>query len=86
MKRIPLVNYALVGSDPYAIVDDENYDDMMQFKWFAETHEDTFYAVRYYTVDGKVYKEYMHDRVVGIPREDQKKDLDLNENADDLSF
>jgi hypothetical protein len=56
MKKIPLTQ------GKFAKVDDENYADLIRFKWFAYRDKNTFYAARWIRIDGKRYAEKMHRR------------------------
>jgi hypothetical protein len=57
MKEIPLTRGL------YAIVDDDKFDFLNQFKWHALKARDTFYPARH---AGIVY-EYMHHLIIGFP-------------------
>jgi hypothetical protein len=59
MKQIP------VTRGMFALVDDENYVDLIQFKWYAHRGLHTFYAARYDS-NGKL--EYMHRRILKVRR------------------
>ena len=48
-----------------AIVDDEDYETLNQFKWHAEVRAHTSYAVHTYRVQGVVKKIYMHRLITG---------------------
>jgi len=59
-KTIPL-NKGL-----FATVDDEDFDDLNQFKWHAVTIHRSTYARRCIFKDGVRSKEFMHVRIMGI--------------------
>jgi hypothetical protein len=44
----------------YAIVDDEDYDDLIKWKWFATKQAKTYYAVRTARLSGKQTTIRMH--------------------------
>lgn len=49
------------------LVDDEMYDYLNQFKWFANKSNNTFYAVRkFWTPEGKRVMQMMHHLIIGI--------------------
>ncbi len=50
-----------------AIVDDEDFDAMIQFNWFAEKGGNTCYAVRTYKVDKKKINVRMHRVINNTP-------------------
>lgn len=61
MKRIPLTQ------GEYAIVDDEDYEWLRQWKWFAKRDKNTFYAAR---LTGKWPKQKtirMHRQILNVP-------------------
>jgi len=72
MKKIPLTR------GQYASVDDENYDDLMQFKWSAQwaPSANTFYAIR--TIKGGHHREYMHRRIMKSGPDEQVDHWDHN--------
>ena len=51
------------------LVDDEDYDELNKFKWYAHWSPDTksFYARRNATKDGKRTTIRMHQQVIKIP-------------------
>lgn len=52
----------------FAIVDDEDYDELSKFKWFANKDRNTFYAARV-SYDGKTKKNIrMHRLIMGFPQ------------------
>lgn len=62
MKQISLTR------GKFALVDDENYKFLNQFKWFTEKHGRTFYAVRRgKTYLGKRKAIWMHRIVLSVP-------------------
>lgn len=60
MKEIPLTQ------NKVALVDDEDYDRLAQFKWSAENHGHTFYASRATTINGKRIHIRMHREILGF--------------------
>jgi hypothetical protein len=61
MKKIPLTQ------GKFAIVDDEDYDYLMQWKWYADKGVSTFYAKRNIrNEDGKRAGVKMHRVILGV--------------------
>ncbi|KKM72341.1 hypothetical protein LCGC14_1421440, partial [marine sediment metagenome] len=58
MKRIPLTQ------GMFAIVDDKNYEWLMQWKWFLHKGRNTNYARRHSRIRGKRGKVYMHRQIL----------------------
>ena len=78
MKTIPLTQ------GQFAIVDDEDFDDISQFKWHAKRNQGTnnFYAVRKIRLpDGKWTKERMHRRILGLKRGDKRQGDHINHDT-----
>jgi hypothetical protein len=75
MKRISLTQ------GKFALVDDEDYEDLMQFKWFAYRDKNTFYAARWIRIDGKRYAEKMHRRILGLKPGDGKRVDHINHSG-----
>jgi len=48
-----------------ALVDDEDYVRVSQFKWIAFTHGNTWYAARRVSVNGKWTTQKMHQLIIG---------------------
>lgn len=66
MKKIPLTR------DLYALVDDEDYEYLNQFNWFAQRNSSTneYYAARKSKrVGGKQYMILMHKVIMGDPKD-----------------
>jgi len=64
MKKIPLTQ------GQFAMVNDEDYDMLNQFKWYAlyQKHIDGYYAVRHIRKsNGKWTTEYMHRVILNCP-------------------
>jgi len=59
MKLIPLTQ------GQFAQVDDDDYDELMKHKWFAHKRDNTFYAERHTTVDGRDIIQKMHQFIMG---------------------
>ena len=61
MKRIVLTQ------GQYALVDDEDYEFLNQFKWCAHKDCNTYYATRGMLINGKKTMILMHHVVLGYP-------------------
>lgn len=66
MKLIKLRGSYAIGENEFAKVDDEDYDFLMQFKWYTQTKkgDSTSYVYRSYWEDAKVKRETMHRDVM----------------------
>ena len=62
-KQIPLTQ------GKFAVVDDEDYDWLMKYKWCARKRVDgiTWYACRKIYVDGRWYQQQMHRLILNPP-------------------
>lgn len=62
MKQIPLTQ------GKFALVDDEYYDFLNQWKWYAlfGNHTKTYYAVRTFIIDGVKKTIGMHRMIMGV--------------------
>lgn len=49
-----------------ALVDDEDFDYLNQFKWAAAKFPNNYYAVRYSSIGGKQVSVYMHREILGV--------------------
>ena len=49
-----------------ALVDDKDYDQVSQFKWYASRERNSWYAVRKICVDGKRHNCRMHRFILGL--------------------
>ena len=76
MKEIPLTQRQV------ALVDDEDYDELMKYKWFACKSCGLFYARRY---GGKYQKNIsMHSHITGYVRTDHIDGNGLNNSRGNL--
>jgi len=50
-----------------ALVDDDMFDEINQFKWYANKQKNTFYAVRNSKTNGKCCLILMHHEIIGRP-------------------
>jgi len=78
MRLIPLTQ------DKFALVDDEDYDWLMQFRWFACWHQSgkTFYAERVeYLPGGKSRTFYMHREILGLKHGDKRQGDHIHHNT-----
>lgn len=64
-KKIPLTQ------GKFAIVDDEDYEWLNQYKWCALKNGNTWYAVRAIRTRGKKSLEHMHRIIIGAPEDIQ---------------
>lgn len=65
MKKIPLRDKDGVIID-HALVDDEDYDFLMQWKWSRVKGHSTYYATRSSRINGKSKNVRMHRVILGI--------------------
>ncbi len=72
MKEIPL------SLDQVALVDDEDFEWLSQWKWSARKSHNTFYAQRNVNKDGKRTSLQMHRAILGAVRLDHKDGNGLN--------
>ena len=59
MKLIPLTQ------GKFAMVDDRDFECISKFKWFAHKRENTFYAERHVTINGRDIIQKMHQFIMG---------------------
>lgn len=60
MKAIPLTQ------GKYALVDDEDFEELNKYKWYATKNINTYYARRCTKkIDGVSYRIYMHQQILG---------------------
>lgn len=57
----------------FAIVDDEDYEWLNQYKWFAVKSKNTYYACRSVGKYLKQYRVFMHRQILGLKRGDGKQ-------------
>ena len=73
MKQIPLTQ------DKYALVDDEDFEYLNQWKWFAHKDKNTWYAQRNQTIDiNKRIVIHMHRVILQEEKIDHKDGNGLN--------
>lgn len=65
-----------------ALVDDQNYDWLNQWKWCARRGHGTFYAVRNVSVaKGKREAQYMHRKILGLHSGDKQQTDHIDGNG-----
>lgn len=69
-----------------ALVDDEVFDYLNQFKWCAVKYRNTFYAVRNFRIDGKHKNKFMHGEVMNGKGIDHRDMNGLNNQKSNLRF
>lgn len=67
-----------------ALVDDEDYEYLNQFKWCAHKECNTYYAVRNAKNNGKWFTQYMHNLIIGIIGVDHKNHEGLDNQKHNL--
>jgi hypothetical protein len=77
MKKIPLTQ------GKFALVDDEDYEDLIQFKWYAHRCGNIFYAARTIRIGKRQTVERMHRRILKLKTGDSKHTDHANRNGFD---
>jgi hypothetical protein len=72
MKQIPLTQ------GKFALVDDEDFEELSQHKWFASKDRQTYYAVRNINRSGKYLLERMHRRILDAQSSQQVDHINHN--------
>lgn len=67
-----------------ALVDDEDFEYLNQFKWCAHKECNTYYAVRNAKNNGKLFTQYMHNLIIGIIGVDHKNHEGLDNQKHNL--
>lgn len=76
MKEIPLTQGRVT------IVDDEDYEWLIQWKWHAQKGRHTFYAQRKITLsDGRQSSISMHRQILGLGFDDPRQGDHINHNG-----
>lgn len=75
MKKIKLTQ------GKFALVDNEDYKKLSQYKWYVVYRRNTFYAVRAKYINGKRTEELMHRRIMGLKYKDGKFTDHINRNG-----
>ena len=81
VKEIPLTQGKI------ALVDDADFDELNQFKWFASRNKKNWYALRSTKINGKSVQIRMHDVLLNPPEgklPDHKDGNGLNNQRDNL--
>lgn len=72
MKQIPLTQ----GKS--ALVDDQDYEELSKYKWFAQRNGYTFYGVRTQRVVGETHTVAMHREILSTPKDMQTDHINGN--------
>lgn len=60
-------------SDIFALVDDEDFEFLNQWKWGCTTKQgNTYYACRSVRIDGKLITYFMHRVIMGLQKSDKR--------------
>lgn len=83
MKLIPLSTTSKINAGKYsAMVSDEDYNNLMEFKWHIMRCEKTIYAARSIMVNGRKYNDFMHRFLLGLkPFDKSIKGDHINHNG-----
>jgi len=71
-KKIPLTQ------GKFAIVDDEDYEELNKYKWQARIGANTYYAYRGITKNGKTKILFMHEQIMNPPKNMDTDHIDRN--------
>lgn len=62
MKQIPLTK------NKFAIIDDEDFENLSKYKWYANKHGRSYYVIRNKPIgNGKQKTEYIHNYILNCP-------------------
>jgi HNH endonuclease len=67
------MQYLPLTQDKFAIVDDEDFDLVNQWKWQVTWSGSQFYAVRTIAYENRVRTRYLHHEVLGLPPANNRK-------------
>jgi len=78
MKEIKLSKTGKYRDKYVALVDDEDYEKVNQFNWYAVKDRSTIYAKRCIFVEDKRYEQPMQELILGVKRGDHIDHNGLN--------
>jgi len=86
MKEIKLSQFGKNRGKYVALVDDEDFEALNQFNWYAQKHGDTPYAGRKIIIDGKKVMQYMHGAILSGKGVDHIDGNGCNNTRSNLRF
>lgn len=75
------MKYIKLTQGKYAIVDDCDYPELSQYKWYAHKQRNTYYAYRGESLNGKKVVVAMHRQILGLSYRDGKETDHKNHNG-----
>ncbi len=78
MKKIRLHGKYAIGKYKYALVDNEDYDFINQWKWYPKKSNTKIYAIRNIKYRNKNITIRMHRLILGIEIQNQKNNNDVD--------
>lgn len=81
LRNIPMSKKIPLTQNQFAIVDDEDFEWLNQWKWCADwnSHIQNFYAVRMSkSINGKCHKIYMARKILGLKDDDKHESDHIN--------
>jgi hypothetical protein len=69
VRTIQVGGHYLNSKKMYAIIDEYDYAQIRQYRWYVQFSGHRYYARRQWIIDGKLYRQYMHDlimRCIGV--------------------
>jgi len=69
IDNIPNTKLIMLTRGKFAIVDDDDFERVNQYNWFANKIGNTYYALRHVTNDGKKSIQLMHHFIMGCKHE-----------------